>query len=170
MKNCSIDNCKFPVFGTDKKTKKGYCKYHQSYRTDIKKNIPKSTLKERNEKLLRNKVDFDPLQWGFKSELLLFYSLWKDSNKKSQISNRDLKYLEGLQTWINCFAHVLCKNKFPLFRYNPENIIICHPFEHYLIDQGTIKDKVDYIEYYNDANFNIFYNKYQQLKEIYPKI
>ena len=35
MRNCSVDGCVFPVHGTDKITRIGYCHSHQYLRTDI---------------------------------------------------------------------------------------------------------------------------------------
>ena len=35
MRFCEYDNCKYPVFSTDKLTKKGYCRNHQTKRTDL---------------------------------------------------------------------------------------------------------------------------------------
>ena len=37
MRFCEANNCSRPVFGTDKKTRTGYCKSHQYLRTDIDK-------------------------------------------------------------------------------------------------------------------------------------
>jgi hypothetical protein len=37
MRFCEAPNCFRPVFGTDKKTRTGYCKSHQYLRTDIDK-------------------------------------------------------------------------------------------------------------------------------------
>lgn len=37
MRFCEIQGCPRPVFGTDKKTRTGYCKNHQHLRTDIDK-------------------------------------------------------------------------------------------------------------------------------------
>lgn len=170
MKLCSISNCKNPVFGTDKNTKKGFCKPHQGFRTDIKKFIRKKTHKERVLSLKRNKYNFDPTQWSFSSELEMFKKLWEVSDKKSALSERNLKNLENSDVWINCFAHILNKNHFPLFRFNPENIMIIHPYEHYLIDHGRIKDRINYIEEFSKTDFNIFYKQQTLLKEKYKLI
>ena len=35
MRFCEKEGCRMPVFGTDKKTGKGYCKSHQTQRTDL---------------------------------------------------------------------------------------------------------------------------------------
>lgn len=49
MRFCEAIPCDKPVFGTDKKTRKGYCKFHQSLRTDISKEtiIQKAIKKQR---------------------------------------------------------------------------------------------------------------------------
>lgn len=52
MRICEFNNCHFPVFGTDKKTKIGYCKMHQSKRTDLKK----KTIPIESTKRLETKV------------------------------------------------------------------------------------------------------------------
>lgn len=170
MKKCCVDGCELNVFGIDKNTKLGYCKYHQYLRSDTKKYIAKKTHKERVNKLKRNKYNFDPMQWGYSSEFEMFKDLWEKSDKKSVISKRKLIDLENTNIWINCFAHILNKNHFPLYRFNPENILIVHPYEHYLIDHGRVIERINYIEDYQEANFNIFYNLQAKLKEKYIKI
>ena len=49
MRTCEKAGCSNPVFGTDKKTKIGYCRNHQYLRSDLKKFINKKTLKEKGE-------------------------------------------------------------------------------------------------------------------------
>ncbi len=39
MRICGANSCPFPVFGTDKNTKIGYCQRHQWMRTDKKKKV-----------------------------------------------------------------------------------------------------------------------------------
>lgn len=49
MRFCEVQGCQHPVFGTDKKTRTGYCKSHQHLRTDISKEtiIQKAIAKQR---------------------------------------------------------------------------------------------------------------------------
>lgn len=49
MRFCEIQGCPRPVFGTDKKTRTGYCKNHQHLRTDIDKDtiIQRAIKKQR---------------------------------------------------------------------------------------------------------------------------
>lgn len=170
MKTCDHPGCSYNVFGKDKNTGKRYCKKHQYLRTDIKKKIRKKPLKERNWKLSRNKQGFDPFQWGFENEYEMFMDIWAKSDKKSKISGRGLEYFLGREQWVNCFAHILNKKNFPLYRYNPDNILLIHPYEHYLIDHGTVSERVEYFENFQEADFNVFYSLQEKLKEIYKKI
>jgi hypothetical protein len=184
MRTCCLPNCIYPVFGTDTNTKKGYCKNHQSFRTDLKRSslFPKkqkpkiTTIKSKKEqiekfaRIARMKYGFDPYQWGFDNELEMFTDIWMRSNKKSVISGRDLQYLISSDLWYSCFAHILNKNHFKLYKLNPDNIMLIHPYEHYLIDHGTLKERIEYMEVYPETDFNIFYDKKNILKEEYNKI
>lgn len=175
MRTCSHPGCKFPVFGTDKKTKKGYCRIHQFYRTDLTPKFPlrrkpKRTTIKSKEKFARNarlKHNFDPYKWGFNNELEMFADIWISSDKKSKISGRNLRNFISSDLWYSCFAHVLNKNHFPLYKYNPYNIMLIHPYEHYLVDMGSIKERVQYMEAFPEADFNIFYDKQERFKSIY---
>ena len=70
-------------------------------------------------------------EWGFKTEKELFDS-FKSTNPRSFISNVSLKCYLSPDTWYICCHHVLCKDRFPLFRLNPANIVLLTPFvEHY---------------------------------------
>jgi hypothetical protein len=69
MRMCEISGCGKPVFGTDRNTRIGYCKYHQSKRTDkkpkkiyaassIKKNIGQiRTHVKRNQIIHENEIE-----------------------------------------------------------------------------------------------------------------
>lgn len=48
MRICTIENCNQPVFGTDKKTKMGFCKSHQYKRTDLDKRSISQKAMERH--------------------------------------------------------------------------------------------------------------------------
>lgn len=170
MKKCTYTNCPWPVFGTDKNTNKGYCKKHQYLRSDLKRKINRGTAGQRRKKILNNKYGFDPFQWGHDKEIDMFAQLWGESNKKSQLSGRDLSSFEIVKNWVSCFAHVLDKKNYPLYRYNPENILIIHPFEHYLVDFGSVSQRIDYFEFFPKTDFNIFYDLREKLKKSYFSI
>lgn len=165
MKTCDVHGCSYPVFGTDKNNKKRYCKTHQFLRTDIIKKIRKKTVKDRNEKLAINKLDFDVFQWGFEREDELFDWIWEHRPHYSQISKRSL---EKVTLYHAMFAHILPKGKFPLYRYNPNNILLVHPLEHVLIDQGTSSARRNYVKENPTADFGIFYQKKELLISQYP--
>jgi hypothetical protein len=100
----------------------------------------------------------------------LFFKKWKNSNKKSEISERELDHLEiGSTQWRMCFMHVLPKGKYPLYRVFEENIILGHPEEHQLVDQGTEEQREKYSLRYPRTNWSIFFNKQEKLKQKYPK-
>lgn len=166
-KVCDAQGCYYPVFGTDKYTKKRYCRNHQYLRTDTKKSVRNNNLAQRNEKLERNKFDFDPFQYGFSSERDLFEYLWSIKPHRSEISGRKL---DKITLWFSMFAHVLEKKNYPLFRYNPENIVIVHPLEHVLIDQGSSDARKKYTKDFPEADFSIFFRKKEELFREYPKI
>jgi hypothetical protein len=167
MKKCDVVNCFYPVFGTDKNTKKKYCKKHQFLRTDIIKNIKKKTVDQRNDALIKTITNFDPFQWGFKDELSLFNYIWDNRNHISEISG---KPLYGGNLYLALFLHVLPKGKYPLYRYNPNNIILAKPIEHVLIDQGSSSARRKYTLENPSADFSIFYNKKIELEQEYKLI
>lgn len=166
MKECDVIGCSYPVFGTDKNNKKRYCKKHQFLRTDISHSIKRKNVQSRNEKLQKNKYGFDPFQWGFTSESEMFDWIWTNRPHKSEISGLDLN---RVQLFYAMFAHILSKNKYPLFRYNPENILLVLPVEHVLIDQGSASARRKYLIEVPTTDFSIFYNKKIQLENEYPK-
>lgn len=166
MKTCDVQGCTDPVFGTDKNTKKRFCKKHQWMRTDTIKSIKHKSVKQRNEKSSRNKIDFDIQQWGFDNETDMFEWIWQNRPHISEISKKDLN---KVLNYFAMFAHILPKGKYPLFRYNPENIILVRPLEHVLIDQGSASARANYVKENPSANFAVFYERKAILLSEYPK-
>ncbi len=166
-RKCSFSECDYPVFGTDKNTGKGYCKSHQWNRTDTSKRISKSSVERRNYKLSRNKYEFNPLKWGFSSEISIFWHLWIIKPHKSEVSGKKLTTCQ----WMLCyFAHVLSKNKYPLYRYNPDNFMLVTEKEHHLIDQGNAEQRKKYENENPGADFSVFFNKKKLLLKEYNLI
>lgn len=87
-----------------------------------------STLKSLNRK--KNTA----LKSGFKSEWDMFHSIWTTRPKKSFLSGKPINLLPEDLLWVNIFAHVLPKGKYPQLKYEPENIIMVLPEEHYAMD------------------------------------
>lgn len=56
MRFCEAPNCFRPVFGTDKKTRTGYCKSHQYLRTDIDKDgiVARAIKKQRKNAVIKD--------------------------------------------------------------------------------------------------------------------
>ncbi len=56
MRFCEASNCSRPVFGTDKKTRTGYCKLHQYLRTDIDKDgiVARAIKKQRKNAVIKD--------------------------------------------------------------------------------------------------------------------
>lgn len=166
-KKCTLSNCEYPVFGTDKNTGDGYCKYHQWYRTDLGKKKSKKSTAHRNRQLSRNKHGFNPFKWGFNTELSMMLHIWKTRKLKSEVSGKSLY----ATTYSFCyFAHILCKNHYPLFRYNPDNIMLLTEREHYLVDKGTEEQRAQYEKENPGADFSIFFNKQKELLKQYDSI
>lgn len=165
-KKCDVERCNNNVFGTDKNTKKRYCRKHQYLRSDVIKAIKHKSISLRNNKLARNKEQFNVFQYGFQSEATLFEHLWNIKPHVSEISGRDL---DKITLFFSMFAHVLPKKKYRLFRYNPENIMLIHPMEHVLIDQGSSSARKKYTLEFPSADFSIFYQKKEELLKSYPK-
>lgn len=63
MKTCDHENCSYPVFGSDKKTGKRYCKNHQYLRTDLNK-----TIRQRSERRAKDEQEYFQIIEDLKSE------------------------------------------------------------------------------------------------------
>lgn len=104
------------------------------------------------------------------SEKDLFLSIYRNSNKRSEISGKDLRKYENSPYFFNCFAHIIPKRgstrlarltpeqKEILLRLNPENIMLVTPEEHYLIDFGTEEQRKKYEEE-NNCSFDKFFQR-----------
>ena len=102
-------------------------------------------------------------------ELKVFQTLWGMSDKRSWLSGRSLTGLWGSDRWVNCFAHVLNKKRWPDFRLYMGNICILHPDSHYIIDHGTLKDRISYSQKVKSANFDKWDTLAGELRELYNK-
>lgn len=82
-----------------------------------------------------------------RKEFQLFKEIWNEREHVSWLSGRKLIYFD-----VKCFAHVVAKSKGEKFKLMKDNIILLHPEDHTLLDQGTIKARQLYEEKYN-CNF-----------------
>jgi len=98
-------------------------------------------------------------------EMDVFKQIWNDRPHESEISRRGLEVFAGRLSMLfpNMFAHVLSKKSHLSMRNEPDNIMLIHPEEHSLIDQGTEQQRKEYEQKY-DCSFDVFYNKKEKLK------
>ena len=138
MKICNQEDCTNPVFSHL------YCRWHQNKRTD---NIPKA-FKPRKPIAKRSKREpMHKIDWGFTSQIDLFMDLWEKARGENGlvICKYSGKILNGYETdmkrFLCCFAHVLNKKNWPLYKLNPDNIRIVLPEFHSIVDCGTFDDR-----------------------------
>ena len=93
----------------------------------------------------------------YKNQLELFKEIWAETAHISFLTNRQLKYFD-----IKVFAHILPKGRYPKFKLLKENIILLHPEEHTLLDQGTEKQRLEYSNKWK-CDWNQIYIKKEQL-------
>ena len=156
FRTCDVSGCHQPVFGNNK------CRSHQ-YLISKSPIIPKDITFQKG--LNQNITIISP----FNSEVEMFRWIWKNRSHQSFLSGRDLNYIEGESLWYNQFVHVLPKgiNAFPLFKLNPNNIILLTPYEHTLLDHGTQQQRKDYPYDWNKINMKAM-ELWTQYKELVP--
>ena len=162
FRKCVISGCHQQVFA------KGKCRYHYQRSqkplpktSGIKSGIPKNISFEKG---LSNNIT---IHSPFRTELEMFKWIWKSRKHKSFLTDRKLDFEEGENIWYNLFAHVLSKgqNMFPLFKLNENNIILLTPYEHSLLDHGTIQQRQDYSTEWLKISVRakFLWNKYHEL-------
>ncbi len=95
-------------------------------------------------------------QWGYASQPKMFEALWETALKEGKgkvicpFTNINLtSYAErDMSYYLCCFAHILPKGKYPLWKLNPNNVLIVAPLFHKIVDQGRSSDRLEY------ANWN----------------
>lgn len=102
-------------------------------------------------------------------ELDVFNQIWEQREHISELSERGLEEFKNTDFYPNLFAHVLDKNKYSKFRLRKDNILLVHPEEHNLIDQGTEEQRRAYEKKWR-MSFQKFYDKQRELKNLYSKI
>lgn len=120
-KTCVHEGCRYPIFA------KGYCKYHQGYRTDPKR-PRKISIKRR-----------------VTGEKALFDQIWAKRMHVSYLSGKSLEqYCPYF--YLNMFAHLISKRKAKELMLVEKNIVLLTPDEHYLLDFGTKEMRERYAE------------------------
>lgn len=107
----------------------------------------KSKEKKKYKIPVRSKKPLSPIKtnWGFTSQIDMFDYLWAKATKYGKVvpvCEFTGEKLDEMGTmWINQFAHILPKSKYPLWKLNPDNVRIVHPEFHRIVDQGRISDR-----------------------------
>ena len=160
-KTCNHSGCVNPVFSHS------YCQWHQRDRPDFKKPEakPRKAIPVRTKKKpLREKID-----WGFTSQPDLFADLWEKARNEHGLvvckytGTKLNGYESDMSRFLCCFAHILPKKNYPLFRLNPENIRVVSPDFHSLVDQGRISDRARHPEW----DFETWDREVIEMKEKY---
>jgi len=73
------------------------------------------------------------------SLLALFIAIWDEREHVSFISGKPIYTFS-----VSNFAHVLPRGRFPKMKFERDNIVLLLPEEHFLLDQGTIKQREEY--------------------------
>ena len=157
MKACHHSTCMNPVFSN------GFCKNHQYLRTDSK------YLKKQAERMYRK---FHPVKavvkntnFGVKGEAEIFNKIWDERSHVCEFTGEGLDQFIDTPFYFSCFAHILPKGRFPLFKLNPENIRLVYPKFHTIVDQGTKADREKHPEW----DFKYWDELIYQMKSEYMK-
>jgi hypothetical protein len=171
MRFCEFEKCKYPVFGTDKITGKGYCRSHQTKRTDydrrtiIQKAMAKQSALETKVRSL-NSLPANKEQLigkGFikdeNLELWFRYQM-QVSEKICDNCNKGLYNLNEKE-WRGSQHHVYEKALFPSLKAHPKNHLVigfycCH---------GQVHTSI-----LNLSKMNIFPIVKKILLELYPEL
>lgn len=100
--------------------------------------------------------------WGFTTQKQMFDFIWETREHKCQFTGSDLNLVPKYQFhWM--FMHILRKGKYPLWKYNPDNIVLGHPNFHVAADNFTEEER----QKHPDWDFDLFFQMQEQKKEEY---
>lgn len=171
MKQCQAPHCNNSVFSHN------FCVYHQRLRTDDKYISAQEKKKEKQKwtqgfKSLKQSIKTKPKEDT--GEYEMFLEIWQYRKHESWLTKANLRQYEERmneeQCWEqhplfhNLFHHVLNKKNYRKFITLKDNIILLTPQEHLDI-HSLSKDKLIYK--YGEDNMNRYYDKVEQLKELY---
>ena len=131
---------------------------HRTFSSKRYKNIP-SRKKQQN----RTDIYLKSL-FGFRSQVELFDYLWDNRPWECPFTGENLKkYADDSLMRRICCAHVLPKGKFPLFKLNPDNVMLVDPRFHNIVDRGTSQDRDNHPSW----NFAMWDELVEGMKEEY---
>lgn len=111
-KTCIHNSCNYPRFGG------GFCRYHQSQRTDKKPKALSSGSKVKKSKII-------PKRRTPTGELEVFKEIWDERPHICEVSGELLKEFD-----IHMFSHILSKGAYGKYRLNKDNIKLVSPEIH----------------------------------------
>lgn len=100
-------------------------------------------------------------------EKALFDEIWIERQHKSFLTGHNLDKYYGTDFYVNLFAHVLSKKKYPKFRLLKDNIVLLSPEEHMLFDQGTEEQRKKYQDKYVWVDWESLFSLRDQLIKKY---
>ena len=168
MKTCLFDGCELTVFSHH------YCKRHQHMRIDDKKPKqtslkpykPRSIKKGTDTKAKENNGFKTQLQrsFGFDNQKQMFDFIWLNRPHVCALSGRDLNLVPSSKRhWT--MAHIISKGLYPLFKLNPDNILLIHPDVHQIVDNFTS----DIPQKNPDVDFGLWFKLVEQKKQEYKQ-
>lgn len=98
-------------------------------------------------------------------ELAMFNEIWIEREHVSFLSGLPLDEFQGTPYYVNMFAHVLDKKKYPSQRLIKTNVILLTPQEHFYLDQGTKDQRDEYAKDMENKGFLCDWIKIFKLKE-----
>ena len=98
----------------------------------------------------------------FKNQRSLFASKRIGSDGRSELSGRNIDLNN-----VCCYAHILPKGSYPHLKLVAKNIILVHPDEHTIRDQGTVQQEKQYKERYPDTNWETWDLRKEEMLEIH---
>lgn len=169
MKQCLVDCCSVGQFGG------GYCKSHQYKRTDKANKArnravePQSPLQvyklstSAKQELVTNKKEL-LFSFGFKTQRELFGWIWETRERKCIFTGEDLTKTNQF-FWSWQFMHILPKSTYPLWKYNPDNIVLGFPEFHTAADNFCESERTKHPEW----DFGLWFSMQFEMKQKYEQ-
>jgi hypothetical protein len=115
---------------------------------------------------LTNKIT----SFGFKSQVeWMEYQDTKHRDSKGRLfcylTGKEIPYKKGDDMWFSCFAHILPKGLYPLWKLNPENCKVLYPSVHTLVDNY----RSEYRDAYPEIDFDKWFGLQEHMKKKYDE-
>lgn len=133
MKTCKC-GCGYPVFSN------GYSKGCQYKRTD-EKYLRKKKEQRDKKYAFPKQIKRTGRTFEYDSQIAMFNDIWEERPHVCQFTGENLDKYYGTSFWFSCFAHIINKKQYPLFKLNPMNICMVSPDFHRIVDQGTFDER-----------------------------